>query len=210
MIADQKRTAQSIINIFETGSPDGDYAKVTVLRGDPGHLTYGRSQTTLASGNLHRLLRDYCKADGAKYAAALSPYLTAIADAPGNANLMTRLDGNRVLRKALRQAGSDPVMRQVQDAFFDRVYWTPAVNAAAKDGLVLPLSVAVVYDSVVHGSWAAMRRRVLIRLGSVETVGETAWITKYVAVRRYWLANHSIRGEKVRGTSFHRWKPLAW
>ncbi len=52
----QKRTAQAIVNIFETGRVRGDYAKVTLIPGDPGHLTYGRSQTTLASGNLHLLI----------------------------------------------------------------------------------------------------------------------------------------------------------
>lgn len=52
----QKKIAQSIVNIFETGEPLGDYGNVTVLNGDTGHLTYGRSQTTLASGNLALLL----------------------------------------------------------------------------------------------------------------------------------------------------------
>jgi chitosanase len=49
----QKKTAKAIVNIFETGRPLGDYSKVTLLQGDTGHLTYGRSQTTLASDNLY-------------------------------------------------------------------------------------------------------------------------------------------------------------
>ena len=49
----QKKAAQAIVNIFETGRPEGDYCKVTMLSGDPGHLTYGRSQTTFAIGNLY-------------------------------------------------------------------------------------------------------------------------------------------------------------
>ena len=55
----QKKTAQSIINIFETGSALGDYSLVTSIEGDIGHLTYGRSQTALGSGNLHLLLKEY-------------------------------------------------------------------------------------------------------------------------------------------------------
>ena len=39
----QKKTAQAIVNIFETGQVHGDYGKVTLLSGDSGHLTYGRS-----------------------------------------------------------------------------------------------------------------------------------------------------------------------
>ena len=49
----QKLTAQAIVNVFETGKARGDYGRVSVMRGDTGHLTYGRSQTTLAIGNLY-------------------------------------------------------------------------------------------------------------------------------------------------------------
>ena len=57
----QKRTAQAIVNIFETGRVHGDYGQVTLLAGDTGHLTYGRAQTTLASANLslHGLVLNY-------------------------------------------------------------------------------------------------------------------------------------------------------
>ena len=72
----QKRTAQCIVNIFETGSARGDYAAVTLLPGDAGHLTYGRSQTTLGSGNLHTLIADYVNAPGARFASELSVYLS--------------------------------------------------------------------------------------------------------------------------------------
>ncbi len=39
----QKRTAQAIVNIFETGKVRGNHAQVTLIPGDTGHLTYGRS-----------------------------------------------------------------------------------------------------------------------------------------------------------------------
>ena len=65
----QKGAVQAIVNIFETGAPLGDYASVTLLKGDTGHLTYGRSQTTLASGNLYLLIKDYVDTDGAAFGA---------------------------------------------------------------------------------------------------------------------------------------------
>ena len=74
----QKKAAQAIVNIFETGSARGEYGMVTLLDGDSGHLTYGRAQTTLASGNLHLLINDYCEADGAVFAAELAPYLARL------------------------------------------------------------------------------------------------------------------------------------
>lgn len=43
----QKKTAESIINIFETNEVLGNYGQLTVIPGDTGHLTFGRSQTTL-------------------------------------------------------------------------------------------------------------------------------------------------------------------
>ena len=54
--ATQAATIKAIVNFFETGHVLGDYGQVTVLAGDTGHLTFGRSQTTLGSGNLHKLL----------------------------------------------------------------------------------------------------------------------------------------------------------
>ena len=71
----QKQIAEAIVNIFETGRPHGDYGAVTVLRGDSGHLTYGRSQTTLGSGNLFLLIKAYCERDDAQFHGVLKTYL---------------------------------------------------------------------------------------------------------------------------------------
>ena len=181
----QKETAKAIVNIFETGSARGDYARVTLLAGDSGHLTYGRAQTTLGSGNLHLLIKSYCGAPGAFHAQSLKPYLPRLAD------IDLRLDTDRSFCNLLKDAGADPVMQHVQDAFFDRVYWTPAVTAAEKLGLVEALSAAVVYDSAVHGSWSALRDRTTAKLGSPLKAGARKWTERYVAERRAWLAGHS-------------------
>ncbi|MBI1321398.1 MAG: chitosanase [Candidatus Hydrogenedens sp.] len=182
----QKKIAQAIINLFETGRPLGDYANVTYHPEDPGGLTYGRSQTTLNSGGLHLLVQDYCNAPGELYAAELQPYLQRLLDRDA------RLNTNTKLRTALQQAGADPVMMAVQDAFFDRQYWQPAERHAANLGIITPLGITVVYDSIVHGSFQRIRDRVLARLGRVSAVGEHAWIAAYVSERHAWLANHSI------------------
>src|ERR1700758_1496362 len=95
----QKRTAQAIVNIFETGSAVGDYAKVTVVTGDPGHLTYGRSQTTLASGNLYLLLKAYVEAPKSQLADSLRPFLDKLRACNPS------LDNDPSLRSLLHQAG---------------------------------------------------------------------------------------------------------
>src|SRR5215813_13822413 len=71
----QKKTAQAIVNIFETSHIRGDYGMITLLAGDSGHLTYGRSQTTLASGNLFLLVKAYREATEAQFAEPLQPFL---------------------------------------------------------------------------------------------------------------------------------------
>ncbi|MFB2978541.1 peptidoglycan-binding protein [Microseira sp. BLCC-F43] len=181
----QKQTAQAIVNIFETGKVQGDYSNVTFVASDPGGLTYGRSQTTLMSGNLFLLIQAYCEAEEAEFATELRPYLSAIGAKD------TRLNRDMNLRSLLQKAGEDPVMQDVQDAFFDRVYWNPSVKNAENMGIQTALGVAVVYDSVVHGSWQLMRDRTLNQ-GTVATLGEQSWIKSYIDIRREWLANHRI------------------
>jgi chitosanase len=71
----QIRGAQAIVVVFETGDPRGNYGAVTVIPGDTGHLTYGRLQAALGSGNLHALIQRYCQAPRALRADALRGYL---------------------------------------------------------------------------------------------------------------------------------------
>jgi chitosanase len=180
----QQRAAQAIVNVFETGRVTGDYGRVAVTANDAGHLTYGRAQTTLTSGGLALLVRAYCDADGA-YATELMTYLPALEAAD------LALDTDRKLHGVLRRAGLDPAMQRVQDAFVDRVYWQPAVCAAEMAGLRYPLSVAVIYDSTVHGSYQRIRRRIVRTVGTADAVGEKRWVRAYVDARRRWLGSHA-------------------
>lgn len=181
----QKRTAQAIVNIFETGRVRGEYGQVTLLRNDTGHLTYGRAQTTLASGNLYLLVKSYTDSPGAQFATPLRPYLDRLEDRD------LRLDNDMTLRGLLREAGDDPVMRATQDQFFDQQYWSPSQRAANALSISAALGLAVVYDSHVHGSWQRLRDRTVARHGAAAAIGEQTWVTRYVEVRREWLATHA-------------------
>lgn len=198
LTATQVRTAQAIVNIFETSQPLGNYGQVTVIAGDTGHLTYGRSQTTLGSGNLHLLLQRYVDNPGARFGPRLAPWL------PKLAALDTTLDADMRLHNLLRASADDRVMRDTQDSFFDDGYWQPALRSAQRGGIVTPLGTAVVYDSFVHGSWARIAARVP---GTPATRGEKAWIADYVAARRQWLATNpraDLRGCVYRMDAFER------
>ncbi|MBO9548071.1 peptidoglycan-binding protein [Pseudomonas sp.] len=180
----QKRAAQAIVNIFETGSVLGDYGNVTVIKGDSGHLTFGRSQTTLSTGNLYILVERYCQNPGARFSQQLQDYLIPLKACD------TELDHTGLLHNILRATADDPVMRDTQDNFFDDKYWQPAEKSAEDIGITTPLGLAVIYDSTVHGSWGLIRDRVLHAKGNPVAVGEHAWIAAYVDAREDWLANH--------------------
>jgi len=179
----QKKTAQAIVNVFETGSVRGEYGQVTLLRNDAGHLTYGRSQTTLASGNLYLLVKAYCEAPGALFAGDLNAYLNRL-----SVRDLT-LDNDTMLRNILHDAGGDPVMHDVQNQFFDRVYWNPAAQSATNLAFKDPLSTAVVYDSCIHGSWQKIRDMTNAQIGLAGVKGERLWIENYVKTRKNWLGN---------------------
>ena len=179
----------------------GDYGSVTVIAGDTGHLTFGRSQTTLGSGNLSALLEQYCGNAGALFAPRLAPLLPRFA-----AGDLT-LDGDTRLHNLLRATADDRVMRETQDRFFDETYFQPAQRAAARLGITSPLGVAVVYDSHVHGSWGTLRERTTAAVGAPARIGERAWITAYVHQRRHWLATHprsDLRATVYRMDAFQR------
>lgn len=183
----EKKAAQAVINVFETGAVLGDYGKVTVLPGDTGHLTYGRAQTTLASGNLFLLIKRYVDAAGAAFGRHLEPYLQRLGD------MDVSLDFDVTLKGLLEAAGDDPVMQDEQDRFFDDAYWAPAARAADALSLTDPLAVAVVYDSHIHGSWRFIKNRTMEKHGHPNEVGARVWIRHYVTERRDWLASHRNR-----------------
>jgi chitosanase len=199
--ATQRRTAEAIINLFETSEVLGQYGQVTLIPGDTGRLTFGRSQTTLGSGNLARLVKQYVANPGSRFGQRLLPFVALFEQKAKS------LDTDVKLHNVLRATADDPAMRDTQDAFFDAAYWQPAMAEALRLGIHTPLGIAIVYDSFVHGSWAGLRDRVKAAKGSVQGAGEQAWISAYVATRHDWLANHQradLRPTVYRMEAFRR------
>ena len=183
LTASQAQAAKAIVNIFESGTVRGDYSAVTLLPGDTGRLGFGRAQASLGSGHLHLLAQRYCAASGARFAGRLRAWLPALAGRSPAA------DHDLKLHNLLRASADDPVMRDVQDAFFDEMSWDPALRAATRLGVRSPLGIAVVYDGWVHGAWPLLRDRTQAA-GALAHVGEHDWVRRYVRLRREWLATH--------------------
>lgn len=190
--AQQKQKILRVVNVFETGSINGNYGAVTLLKdGPPGadgtpikQITYGRSQTT-EFGNLKMLLQNYVDAGGG-FADTFKPYISKIGKRPS-------LCTDAVLLQTLKTAGkTDPVMKKVQDDFFEQLYYQPAYNWFAGMKFTTALSMLVIYDSFIHSgtvpSWLRERFTEAVPKNGGD---EQTWIKQYVNARHNWLANHS-------------------
>lgn len=186
LTATQAQACKAILNLFETGDVVGSYGSVTVLAGDTGQLTFGRSQTTLGSGNLALLIERYASNPAARFGTRLAAWLPRLQARD------TSLNADEHLKNILRATADDPVMRDIQDAFFDDLYWLPALRACKGLGLSTALGAAVVYDSHIQGSWKLIRDRTVQAVGGgPQQVGEPRWISAYVQMRHDWLATHT-------------------
>ena len=182
----QKRICEQIINAFETGSAEGDYSAISIFHDGPNNIrqvTYGRSQTT-EYGNLEELVQMYVDSHGT-FSDALRPFVAKIG--------VTPLTEDATFKRLLIDAGKhDPIMRQVQDKFFDKRYFQPAMNWADDHGFTLALSALTVYDSQVHsGGIRGFLRKRFPEVPPDTGGDEKTWITQYVQTRQDWLANAS-------------------
>ena len=182
----QKSICERVLNAFETGTADGDYANISIFRDGPHgirQVTYGRSQTT-EYGNLQDLVARYSSAGG-RFSAELAPFVPLVGHTP----LVDHDQFKTLLRRA---GGEDPIMRTVQDHFFDDRYFTPAMKWADESGFQEALSILVIYDSFIHsGRILPFLRSRFPEMPPASGGNERSWISQYVGVRHEWLAHHS-------------------
>lgn len=181
-----KLLIERIVNVFETGTPEGRYSQITILadgRGGTRQITYGRSQTT-EQGNLSKLIEMYIR-NGGTFSDQFSRYIGMIGKQP--------LVDNRTFKDLLRNsAKEDPLMRSTQDEFFDLAYYKPAYEFFETNGFTTPLSMLVIYDSYIHsGSILPLLRKRFGEYPPAKGGDEQRWITSYVDVRHQWLKYHS-------------------
>jgi len=186
-----KNKIERVINAFETGSADGNYAGLVKYRDyrDPAtgtyitQITYGRSQTT-EFGNLKALIQEYISSNGV-YASGLKSYVNKIGRKP---SLSTDANFCNLLIAAGK---NDPVMRKSQDHLFDSYYYLPALGWFNAMGFKLPLSLLVIYDSHIHsGSIPDFLRKRFPASPPVRGGDEKIWVKQYVDVRHEWLRTH--------------------
>ncbi len=139
-----KQKIISIVNVFETGSAEGEYDAIAIFpdgRNGSRQITYGRSQTT-EQGNLRNLIARYIDLNG-QFADAFRPYMPRIGTVP----LVNDAEFKRLLKVSAQQ---DPIMKQAQDETFELLYFAPALYFFNAEQFALPLSLLVIYDSFIH------------------------------------------------------------
>lgn len=184
-----KLTALAIVHIFETSKPLGDYSAVAVLNDGAG-VSYGTSQFTHRSGSLLKVLNRFheiCDSLGTQK--LLVGYEKLLTDR-STASIL-RLSSDERFKNGLRAAGKRAEMMQAQQEIAFECYLKPALDACEGSDFVLPLSLAVIYDSINHGSYERIRDRVNVPVpgnGSIQPIEfEKEWITRYVRKRDAWL-----------------------
>lgn len=192
---EQKLIIEQVVNAFETGRKEGNYAALALMRDGPKkskQITYGRSQVT-EFGRLRELLQSYID-KGGFYTNDFGPYLAKIGIRP----LVTDIK----FRTLLKDAGTnDSIMHQTQDEFFDEKYFKPAMEWAEEHGFKLPLSGLVIYDSFIQsGSILNFLRNRFPEPVPSNGGSEKEWISQYVGARHNWLATHS--DALLRNTSY--------
>jgi hypothetical protein len=193
-----KQKAMAIVRVFETGKPLGDYAAVAVLNDGAG-VSFGVSQFTHRSGSLRAVIDEYLRLGGAVGRRVfIERYRLLHTISPDS---IGRLSTDTAFKNALRAAAVTSEMRAAQDTIAVRKYLQPAIDACDGSGFVLPLSLAVIYDSMTHGSYEKVRDKVRVSKSDgfsrspdatpkgVTLTFEKAWITEYVRERDAWLGS---------------------
>ena len=183
---DQTKAA-AIVSIFETSKPLGNYSAVAVLDDGAG-ISYGISQFTHRSGALQAVVERYLKNGGQVGAQPLRENLAALR--VKSAKSIAELAANTRFKAALRAAGVTREMRAAQGSIAHEMFMLPAIEICERMGFSEVLSLAVIHDSVVHGSLERIRKRVLTTRDATapgDSAFEHKWIAEYVTRRGEWL-----------------------
>ncbi len=188
-----KLKALAIVNIFETSRAFGSYAACVVLNDGAG-VSYGIAQFTHRSGSLWEVVERYLNAGGQIGREILSSAMPLLKRSSVSA--IESLASDSRFKKALIAAAVTREMKEAQHFVASTRYLRPALDICSRMGFLMPLSLVVVYDSVVHGSWERIAGRVGPQAASLRVSDqqaaerrsdEKAWITEYVRRRHAWL-----------------------
>jgi chitosanase len=186
-----RRRMDTIVSVFENGTTEIQYGYAEDL-GDGRGVTAGRAGFTSATGDLLAVVERYTEDEPGAPLADFLPALERLAAAESSDT--SDLGG---FARAWADAAGDPAMQAAQDAEVDQTYFQPARAVADELDLEQPMSLAVLYDTIVqHGEGddpdglpAIVAETLAVAGGSPGTgVDEEEWTTQLLAIRRAHLA----------------------
>jgi chitosanase len=196
----QRHVADQLVAVFENDTTQIRYDYVVDLHDGCG-ITAGRAGFCSATGDMLLVVRDY---------AARRPHNTLRRYLPVlDARAAQGSDSVRGLRKAFRtawrRAARDAQFRAAQDRIVDELYFDPAARLAGAAGLRSPLAVAIFYDTAIEqgtstdpdGLPALIAQADAEAGGPPAAVGETRWLSVFLAVRRADLLHPHNRARRV-------------
>lgn len=201
----QTNLIERVVNVFETGKPEGRYDAVTVANDGPHgirQISYGKCQVT-EYGSLRELISQYLLLVSTTPSSELTEVdieaetaLHSYRDKIGAVPLSYDIEFRRVLSNLGRHS---KLMRLTQDRFFYEKYFEPALAWARIEKFQYPLSMLVIYDSFIHSGsilWSIRSQFPELTPHGVnfrpDAKAEKAWIRAYVDARHHWLLTHSI------------------
>jgi chitosanase len=184
-----KSCADQMISVFENESTSPRYDYIENLHDGRGY-TAGRDGFATADGDLLQVVEAY---DDMQRNNVLVGFVRILKEVQGTAS--TR--GLEALPVAWKGAASDPLFRQAQDQVSDKLYYTPAMEAADDLHLQLPLAKLALYDAVFqHGtgddpdsSGAIIRAASRAAGGLPDEAGEEKWLMAFLTARKKVLLN---------------------
>jgi hypothetical protein len=181
-----KLKAMAVVGAFETGAAFGKFSAVAVLNDGAG-ISYGFTQFTHASGALAEVLERYLAIGGVVGCMVIEDRMPIARKRTKIA--VERLAADTAFRNAIRAAAVTDEMRSAQIEIAFKRFLEPAVKECSRLGFTSPLSLAVVYDSMVHGSWEKIRDKVSSSSSPRLPTYEFAWVNEFVELRDRWLAS---------------------
>lgn len=180
LTASVEQKIKQILNVFETGKATPQYDAVFVY---PDGLK-GRRQVTLSFGftedgsNLGKLLTTYSALNGS-YASQFAPFLPKL----GTGVLATSNTFKELLKET---AQKDAFFCECQDFCFNALYLRKGIERAAEFGIKTNLGIAIICDSVLHGSLETVSR-LFVAARPSRGGDEKTWCIEYVKARKQWL-----------------------
>jgi hypothetical protein len=165
-------------------------------------VSYGINQFTHKSGSLYMVLNTYLGMGGSVGADEFELRLPTLKQKSSRA--IVALSNDHTFKNLLKAAGKTDEMRIAQQQVMENAYLLPAVDAAEGSHFESPLSLAVIYDSINHGSYERIRDKVTISRSFFPSNGsyEQAWIKDYVRTRHAWLKSVSRLAKTSYRTAF--------